>query len=76
MLTQPSFHTPAGSRLVGGRAVHKGGVAGFQSGEGPSAGTAPLRKVKIIDHYGNQELEIEVPEDRCAAGCTLTASAV
>lgn len=54
----------AGSRLVGGRAVHKGGVAGFQSGEGPSAGTATKHKVKITDHFADQVVEVEVPEDR------------
>ncbi|KXZ56746.1 hypothetical protein GPECTOR_1g672 [Gonium pectorale] len=54
----------AGSRLVGGRAVHKGGVYGFRTGEGPSAGECAVHKIKIFDHYGNQEIDIEVPEDR------------
>ncbi|EFJ52141.1 Apoferredoxin [Volvox carteri f. nagariensis] len=54
----------AGSRLIGGRAVHKGGVYGFRTGEGPTAGDVPRHKVKIFDHYGNQEIDIEVPEDR------------
>ncbi|KAG2448312.1 hypothetical protein HYH02_006896 [Chlamydomonas schloesseri] len=54
----------AGSRLMGGRAVHKGGVYGFRTGEGPSAGDVAVHKIKIFDHYGNQEIDIEVPEDR------------
>ncbi|GLI69019.1 hypothetical protein VaNZ11_013558 [Volvox africanus] len=54
----------AGSRLVGGRAVHKGGVYGFRTGEGPSAGNVPVHKIKIFDHHGNQEIDIQVPEDR------------
>ncbi|PNH12374.1 Ferredoxin-A [Tetrabaena socialis] len=62
----------AGSRLMrtsafprqGGRAVHNGGVYGFRTGEGVSAGDVPVHKIKIMDHYGNQEIDIEVPEDR------------
>ncbi len=52
--------------LQGGRAVHKGGVYGFRTGEGPTAGDVPVYKIKIHDHYGQQEIEVEVPEDRCA----------
>jgi ferredoxin len=56
----------AGSRLVGGRDVHHGGVAGFGTGEGPSAGAGvPVHRVVIRDpHYGNATCEVEVPEDR------------
>lgn len=52
----------SGSRLVGGRVAHYGGVAGVGSGEGPS--TAPRHKVKIFNHFADQEIEVEVPEDR------------
>lgn len=54
----------AGSRLMGGRDVHKGGVFGFQTGEGPSAGAMPRHKVTIKNNYANQVVEVEVPEDR------------
>ncbi|KAK9824561.1 hypothetical protein WJX72_011315 [[Myrmecia] bisecta] len=54
----------SGSRLVGGRDAHKGKLAGFGSGEGPSAGAAPRHKVKIYNHHASQEMEVEVPEDR------------
>eukprot|EP00199_Chlamydomonas_sp_CCMP681_P007079 CAMPEP_0119106200 /NCGR_PEP_ID=MMETSP1180-20130426/3960_1 /TAXON_ID=3052 ORGANISM="Chlamydomonas cf sp, Strain CCMP681" /NCGR_SAMPLE_ID=MMETSP1180 /ASSEMBLY_ACC=CAM_ASM_000741 /LENGTH=295 /DNA_ID=CAMNT_0007091471 /DNA_START=131 /DNA_END=1018 /DNA_ORIENTATION=- len=54
----------AGSRLMGGRAVHNGGVYGFRTGEGVSAGDVTSHKVKIYDHYSNQVLDVEVPEDR------------
>jgi len=53
----------AASRLVGGRAVHFGGVAGSRSGEGPACSDAPRHKVKIFNHYVDQEIEVEVPED-------------
>ena len=58
--------------LQGGSAVHRGQVAGYMSGEGPGASTAPRHKVKIYNNYTQQELEVEVPEDRwvvsvCAA---------
>lgn len=54
----------AASRLVGGRVVHFGGVAGVRSGEGPSVSNAPRHKVKIKNHYVDQEIEVDVPEDR------------
>lgn len=54
----------SGSRLVGGRAVHFGGVAGQRSGEGPGVSTATKHTVKIYNHYADQEIEVEVPEDR------------
>jgi len=50
--------------MQGGRAVHYGDVAGFRTGEGKSAGDVPKHKVKIHNHYANQDLELEVPEDR------------
>ena len=52
--------------MQGGRDVHKGGVAGFGSGEGQSAGAATRHRVKIFNHHADQEVEVEVPEDRCA----------
>lgn len=54
----------AGSRLVGGRAVHKGGEAGIRTGEGPSRINAVKHKVKIFNHYADQVVHVEVPEDR------------
>jgi ferredoxin len=54
----------AGSRLIGGRAVHWGGVAGFGSGEGPSAGDAPRHKVVITNPNDGATYAVDVPEDR------------
>jgi len=54
----------AGSRLIGGRDVHNGRMAGFGTGEGKSAGNVPSHKVKIQNHFAQQELEVDVPEDR------------
>ncbi|KAL6785563.1 FDX6 [Auxenochlorella protothecoides x Auxenochlorella symbiontica] len=54
----------SGSRLVGGRAAHLGLPAGLGSGEGPSVSKAPRHSVKIHNHYADQEVEVEVPEDR------------
>eukprot|EP00798_Chlamydomonas_sp_ICE-L_P014071 gene14071-20017_t len=54
----------AGSRLIGGRDVHKGGTYGIATGEGPSRGDVPVHKVVIQDRYGNQVVEVQVPEDR------------
>lgn len=50
--------------------MHKGGVAGFQSGEGPSAGTATRHQVTIHNHHADQTVEVDVPEDRCCS-CLL-----
>lgn len=49
--------------LQGGRDAHYGGQFGFRTGEGPSAG-APTHKVRIRNHYADQDIEVEVPEDR------------
>lgn len=54
----------SGSRLVGGSAVYRGQVAGYRSGEGPGLSEAPQHKVKIYNHYADQEVEVDVPEDR------------
>lgn len=54
----------SGSRLVGGSAVYRGGTAGYLSGEGPGVEGATRHKVKIINHYLEEEFEVEVPEDR------------
>lgn len=54
----------AGSRLIGGRVAYLGGTAGAGSGEGPTNSNAPRHKVKIYNHYCDQEIEVEVPEDR------------
>lgn len=48
----------------GGRDVHKGGVYGFKTGEGPSSGAAVTHKVRINNRFANQVVEVEVPEDR------------
>jgi ferredoxin len=40
---------------------------GVGTGEGASRGDCPTHKIKIINHYANQEIEVEVPEDRCVA---------
>jgi ferredoxin len=58
----------------GGSAVYRGGVAGQRSGEGPGRADAQSFKVKIINHYAEQEVEVEVPEDRCGSGQQATAS--
>lgn len=50
--------------IQGGRAVHWGGLYGYRTGEGPSAGNAPVHKVTIHNHHADQVLEVEVPEDR------------
>lgn len=54
----------AASRLVGGRAVHFGGEAGQFSGEGRGASTAKKHRVKIYNKFIDQEVDVEVPEDR------------
>ena len=41
------------------------------SGEGPS--TAPRHKVKIFNHFADQEIEVEVPEDRWASSAAAPA---
>ena len=51
--------------LQGGRTAHRGGEAGVGSGEGPSQGAVPRHKVTIYNHFADQELEVEVPQDRC-----------
>lgn len=53
-------------RVQGGSAVYRGGTAGYLSGEGPGVEGATRHKVKIINHYLEEEFEVEVPEDRCA----------
>lgn len=54
----------SGSRLVGGRDVYKGGLYGIGTGEGPSRGEVATHKVVIHNHYVEQVVEVEVPEDR------------
>ncbi len=50
--------------LQGGRSVHKGGGWGIGSGEGPSISNAPRHTVKIVNHHADQDIDVEVPEDR------------
>jgi ferredoxin len=54
----------AGSRLIGGRAVHKGGEYGIRTGEGRSLSNAVKHKVVIHNHYQDNIVEVQVPEDR------------
>lgn len=64
-MCMPGVHTLLSFPDVqGGRAVHKGGVAGMHTGEGPTEGLVPTHKVQIHDHYSNQVFNVEVPEDR------------
>eukprot|EP00879_Flechtneria_rotunda_P025398 GHRR01026988.1.p1 GENE.GHRR01026988.1~~GHRR01026988.1.p1 ORF type:complete len:228 (+),score=65.95 GHRR01026988.1:189-872(+) len=37
---------------------------GIGTGEGKSAGNCPSHKVRIINHYTDEEIEVEVPQDR------------
>lgn len=37
---------------------------GVGTGEGKSQGDCPTYKIKIFNHYADQEIEVEVPEDR------------
>ncbi len=45
--------------------MHNGGVYGFRSGEGPSAGAVPVHRVRIHDRAHDETFEVDVPEDRC-----------
>mmetsp|Transcript_27361 Transcript_27361/g.68745 ORF Transcript_27361/g.68745 Transcript_27361/m.68745 type:complete len:323 (-) Transcript_27361:71-1039(-) len=58
----------SGSRLTGGRAVHKGSWAGRDSGEGRPSGAeeadCPTHTVKIFSQLQGKEFEVAVPEDR------------
>lgn len=55
-----------GNRLQGGRDAYNGQQAGTGSGEGPSRGNVPSHRIKILNHHTDQELEVDVPEDRSA----------
>lgn len=37
---------------------------GIGTGEGESKGDCATFKVKIFNHYADQEIEVQVPEDR------------
>lgn len=50
--------------VQGGRDAHKGHVAGYGSGEGPTAGNVASHRVKIHNRFADQEVEVDVPEDR------------
>jgi ferredoxin len=47
--------------------VHNGGVYGVRTGEGPSQSEAVKHKVRIFNHYADQVVDVEVPEDRWVA---------
>lgn len=53
-----------------GRKVADGSSFGVGTGEGPSQGDCASYKVKIYNHYADETVELEVPEDRCAAAAT------
>ena len=44
--------------------MHKGGMYGIMTGEGPSVSDAPRHRVVIHNHYADQVVEVDVPEDR------------
>lgn len=44
--------------------MHKGGAAGFRTGEGTTAGDVPVHTVRIFNHHQGREFEVQVPEDR------------
>ncbi len=44
--------------------MHKGGLYGIRTGEGPSLSSATKHKIKIFNHYADQVVDVEVPEDR------------
>lgn len=48
-----------------GRQVADGDRFGIGTGEGPSKGDCATYKVKIYNHYADETVEVEVPEDRC-----------
>lgn len=47
-----------------GRTVGAGSRFGIGTGEGASRGDCAKHKVKIYNHYADEEVELEVPEDR------------
>lgn len=47
-----------------GRKNADGDRFGVGTGEGPSKGDCPSYKVKIYNHYSDETVEVEVPEDR------------
>lgn len=52
----------AGAKLIDGKIVYP--EFGVGTGEGDSRGNCPTHKIKIINHYVDQVIEVEVPEDR------------
>ena len=50
----------------GGSYAWQGGIAGFGTGEGPTAGDVPRHKVTIYNYHQDKTFELEVPEDRWA----------
>lgn len=70
LVASPTDAPPPLPRTQGGSYAWKGGVAGFGSGEGPSAGDVPRHRVKIYNYHQDMEFDLEVPEDRCGL-CVL-----
>ena len=55
----------AGSRLVGGRAAHWGGVPGAGSGEGRTGDpAAPTHAIRILNPNTGQDIVVAIPADR------------
>jgi ferredoxin len=50
--------------MVLGRKVADGSSFGVGTGEGPSKGDCASYKVKIYNHFADETVELEVPEDR------------
>lgn len=53
-----------------GRGIGAGSPFGVGTGEGPSKGDCPSHKVTIYNHYADETVEVEVPEDRCGSSST------
>lgn len=68
LLLAPTVLTTEHVCVQGGSAVYRGGVAGQGSGEGPGLQNAQVFKVRITNHYAEEEVEVEVPEDRWGPG--------
>jgi ferredoxin len=47
-----------------GRTVGAGSRFGIGTGEGASKGDCAKHKVQIYNHYADEHVELEVPEDR------------
>lgn len=55
-----------------GRKKADGDSFGVGTGEGPSKGDCPSYKITIYNHYADETVEVEVPEDRWGRVLRLT----